>query len=483
MKRYLSLLLAISIVFSCIFFMPQKSSAATADVRGFVTRVYQVVLDRNPDADGLNYWSNSLTSHSKTAADVVANFFFSQEYKAKNKDNTAYVNDLYRCLMGRNADTDGRNYWLNKIRMGVPRINILAEFVLSTEFTRICSNYGVTRGTINTQYSTSRYTGIYNYLDRMYSKIFGRNVDSAGINYFQSRILSGQMNGCQVAYHLIQSAECTRRTPDNRSYLNMLFDAIRDYTPSESTMNKWLTRMNIAQTREQVFAQFANNSDYLAVCNRYGIARGSYDAGRIVDPDRPMIALTFDDGPATGTDRILDVLQQYRQTATFFVVGTNASRYQSTIARMARLGCEVGNHTNSHPDLTRGSEAAMISEIDTCNNYIRMATGHNATVIRPPYGSYNAVLQRVAGMPIILWSVDTRDWATRSTASTVSSILNNARDGAIILMHDIHPSTVEAACQVIPQLVAMGYQLVTVSEMAMYRGGMAPGQVYRSIPK
>ena len=135
-------------------------------------------------------------------------------------------------------------------------------------------------------------------------------------------------------------------------------------------------------------------------------------------------------------------------------MGTNAARYGEHIKRAYEMGCEIGNHTYNHPDLTYLSSWGIADEINRTNQHIRDAIGVDATVARTPGGSYN---------------------------STVNFVLNNVRDGDIVLMHDIHSPTIAAAEILIPELVRRGYQLVTVSELAEYRGnGMQPGRVYYS---
>ena len=203
--------------------------------------------------------------------------------------------------------------------------------------------------------------------------------------------------------------------------------------------------------------------------------------GRIIDPNKPMVALTFDDGPSGYTPRVLDALEKYDQAATFFVVGYNAARYGSTMKRMLDIGCEIGNHTYNHPDLTQLSYSSIVNEMSMTNSKIYAATGTYATVSRTPGGSVNSTVRSAISTPIIMWSIDTLDWKTRDTWSTVNSVLNNVEDGDIVLMHDIHAPTISAAEILIPKLVERGYQLVTVSELAKYRGnGMKAGKVYYS---
>ena len=147
-----------------------------------------------------------------------------------------------------------------------------------------------------------------------------------------------------------------------------------------------------------------------------------------------------------------------------------------------RMGCEIGNHTWSHPQLTSMDSAGVLSQINSTDQAVKKVTGHKTTLLRPPYGAYNSTVTSNAGVPVILWSVDTLDWKTRDVQSTINSVMGSAQDGAIILMHDLHLPTVIAAETIIPRLKKKGYQLVTVSEMAKYKKQrLHSGSVYRSI--
>ncbi len=188
-----------------------------------------------------------------------------------------------------------------------------------------------------------------------------------------------------------------------------------------------------------------------------------------LDPTKPMIALTFDDGPGKDTDRLLETLKKYHAKATFFMLGNNAKNYGDVIKKMKELNCELGNHSTSHPQLTKLSPEGIKKEIQTTSDYIKNAAGTGPTVMRPPYGAINDSVKQNVGLPMILWSVDTLDWKTKSTPKTVESILS-AKDGDIVLLHDIHKTSVDAAIEAIPKLIEKGFQLVTVSEMAEAKG-------------
>lgn len=190
-----------------------------------------------------------------------------------------------------------------------------------------------------------------------------------------------------------------------------------------------------------------------------------------MDANAPMVALTFDDGPnPDNTRRILKVLEENYSRATFFVVGTNAEKYPEVLQEIASSGSEIGNHTYSHANLTNIDSADVEEEIDKVNRAVKKATGEIATVIRPPYGAYNEEILNQLQQPVILWGVDTEDWESRNAQIVADGILENIEDGDIILMHDIYDSTAEAVEILVPRLKEMGYQVVTVSEMARLKG-------------
>lgn len=203
-----------------------------------------------------------------------------------------------------------------------------------------------------------------------------------------------------------------------------------------------------------------------------------------IDPAQPMMALTFDDGPGDRTAELIAALEKYNAHATFFMQGINIPGHEDVISKMVEAGCELGNHSYNHPELPKLSDADMRAQIGDTNNLIEKACGQTATVMRPPYGAINDALKKNVGMPMILWNIDTLDWKTKDANAVVNNVLQTADDGDIVLLHDIHGSSVDAALTLIPKLVDAGYQLVTVSEMAEARGiHMESGGVYTDFNK
>lgn len=209
-----------------------------------------------------------------------------------------------------------------------------------------------------------------------------------------------------------------------------------------------------------------------------GIAMCTFDTdGKLIskevtsiDPDKPMVALTFDDGPGKRTDELLDALEEYNAHATFFVLGTNVERYPEEIKKMKKIGCEVGNHSYDHADLSKLKRKGIEKQVDATNDMVKDITGFGVALMRPPYGAISETMKKQLDQPMILWNIDTLDWKTRNAKKTIKSVMKDVKDGDIILLHDIHSETIDAALKLIPKLQEEGYQLVTVSEMAAAKG-------------
>lgn len=182
------------------------------------------------------------------------------------------------------------------------------------------------------------------------------------------------------------------------------------------------------------------------------------------------IALTFDDGPSSFTDRILDCLEKNNARATFFMVGEEIKNFPEAVTRMEALGCELGNHSYKHTDFTTLSPEDMSAEVAAVDELLVGIAGHGATVLRPPYGSVNDSVRATIGTPMILWSIDTLDWETKDAEKTVDTVMENVKDGSVILMHDIYSTTADAVEILVPQLISAGYELVTVHELAAKKG-------------
>ena len=188
---------------------------------------------------------------------------------------------------------------------------------------------------------------------------------------------------------------------------------------------------------------------------------------RQIDPDKPMVALTFDDGPhPTRTDALLDILEANEAVATFFQVGQNLYRAPDAVRRAEAMGCEIGSHSYRHADLSKLNADEIAADLQKADDAFLEVLGHAPTLLRPPYGAMNNSVKTTTGRSLITWSIDTEDWLHRNSEKVIASVQAAGNlDGQVILMHDVHASTIEAAEALIPWLIDQGYQLVTVTEL------------------
>lgn len=201
-----------------------------------------------------------------------------------------------------------------------------------------------------------------------------------------------------------------------------------------------------------------------------------------VTSDKPMVALTFDDGPSKHTQRLLDIFAEYGGKGTFFVVGNLLENYPEILQRMASEHHEIGGHSWNHRQLTKLSSEEMTDQIMSTRAKIYEITGIDTTILRPPYGSNNDELKNVCaelGVIMANWSIDTLDWDHKDANQIYEIIMEEVEDGEIILCHDLYGSTVDAMERVIPELISRGYQLVTVSELLSHsEKPVTAGNVY-----
>ena len=198
--------------------------------------------------------------------------------------------------------------------------------------------------------------------------------------------------------------------------------------------------------------------------------------------ERPLVALTFDDGPSPHTAAILDALYETGGKATFFPVGAHISRHPELIVRMAAEGHETGNHTFQHRNLTRMDAGGMLQELAEADRLLTGLTGTTPRLIRPPGGAHNQEVRERSDRPLILWSVDTRDWSHQDSARTLEICRREIRDGSIVLMHDLYEPTARAARELIHELDRQGWRMVTVSQLLELRkSAPSPGDTVTGV--
>ena len=200
------------------------------------------------------------------------------------------------------------------------------------------------------------------------------------------------------------------------------------------------------------------------------------------EPDMPVVALTFDDGPRSSTTgRLLDELAVREVPATFFLLGHRVEGNEDLVRRMAEEGHQIGVHTFDHVEVTGLSRADFDLQVGKTRSLLSRILGEGDFWLRPPYGSTDASVRAWADSPIILWSVDPEDWRDGDVDRIVAGVVEHVQDGDIILLHDLYSSTVDAAVQIVDALLNKGYCFVTVEQLLEWNG-ITPqkGVCYRS---
>ena len=262
---------------------------------------------------------------------------------------------------------------------------------------------------------------------------------------------------------------------DSRGYLIVDYD----YNDLENTLTFYKTEINnnILNYKNETFK--VGNNTFYKVSNIKKVNDYDFYNNKYIDKNTKLVAFTFDDGPNYNTSKVIDVLNKYNVTATFFLTGKNIKGNEKIIKKMYNSNMEIGNHTYNHFLLTKYSKDIIKEEISKTNNLIFNITNSYPTLLRTSYGSFNNKIKEVADMPIIIWNIDTLDWKCKNSVKISSKILNKVRDGDIVLMHDIYKSTLNSLEIVIPELLERGYQIVSVSELFYYKEvNLESGKVY-----
>ena len=191
---------------------------------------------------------------------------------------------------------------------------------------------------------------------------------------------------------------------------------------------------------------------------------------RFVDPNKPMVAVTFDDGPRPSTEKVYESLKKHDVVATFFVIGMYVNGKKELLQRLVEAGNEIGNHSWSHLNLRDSTYEEVVSQVVRTDAAIENAVGMMPNFVRPPMGHYdNKMRMAIGNRQIAMWSIDTMDWSHKNWNKTMDAIVGNVRDGDIILIHDLVESTADNIEELIVYLKDQGYQMVTMSELVRYR--------------
>ena len=262
-----------------------------------------------------------------------------------------------------------------------------------------------------------------------------------------------------------------------KDYNKLIIDY--DYNDKNKTLKLYKTVINgnLINEKTNIFKIEKSNVKSIKLVeevNDYDFYNNKY-----IDKNTKLIALTFDDGPNYNTGKVIDILNKYNVTATFFLTGKNIKDNEKIVKKLYENNMEIGNHTYSHLLLTKYNKEVIVDEINKTNSLIFDITGKYPALLRPSYGSVNNKIKKIANMPIIIWNIDTLDWKYKNSNKIANKVLSKVKDGDIILMHDRYAATLNSLEIFIPKLLEKGYQIVSVSELFYYKEiELQNGKVY-----
>ena len=260
-----------------------EASVDVVKVSQFVTRLYNVCLDRDPDDGGLEHWTNILVNHEQTGSQGGYGFAFSPEFKEKNYCNSCYVKQLYKAFLGRDYDEGGLEHWVSKLNEGTTREEILNGFLLSPEFGGICEEYGIDRGNgiEIPKYGTvaqgpcagcGESDNVTQFITRLYNVCFDRDPDADGLNHNCELLWDHTLTATQMAHGFIFSQEFQNLELDDSAFLDSLYRSMMDREADEDGKNYWMDKLAGGASREEVFLGFANSPEFNNLCKRYGVS-------------------------------------------------------------------------------------------------------------------------------------------------------------------------------------------------------------------
>ena len=239
--------------------------------REFVNRLYQKVFGRQGDAAGVADWTNKLFEGKTTGASTVEGFFMSEEFTKKNTSDRQYVDLLYEAIFNRSADEGGRQNWLNVLSQGVSRKYVLAQFVDSVEFTNLCDEYGIIRGSLSLTENRDKNVQVTGFVNRLYAIAMNRPADVGGLNDWTGRLLEKKQTPKQVASGFVFSKEMSNRNLSNAEFVTMLYRTMMDREPDAAGLQDWVNRLENGAKREDIYDGFADSVEFGRIVSSYGL--------------------------------------------------------------------------------------------------------------------------------------------------------------------------------------------------------------------
>ncbi len=239
--------------------------------RQFVERLYETILGRKSDADGLKDWSTKLFEGKASGASTVVNIIYSPEFQSKKISNEDYVEILYKALFDRAGDAGGKANWVADLEMGMSRGYVLKGFIESTEFKQLCDKYSIVQGGIVLVENRDKNKDVTGFVSRLYNIMLDRAGDVGGLNDWTGKLLEKKQTPKQVAYGFVFSKEMTERNLTDKQFVTMLYNAMMDREPDDGGLKNWTDALAAGKSKEEVFNGFADSTEFANIVKAYGL--------------------------------------------------------------------------------------------------------------------------------------------------------------------------------------------------------------------
>ena len=254
-----------------IAFKGSNDAVNEAEVGNVINNLYRTILGRDADAAGFADWSNQVKERKISGAQLITGFVNSPEFVSKQTSNTDYVKTLYKCFFDRVPSDDEIKYWVDKLDGGASRNEVMAGFVNSKEFTATCDSMNVSRGTMDSDGSIKYNEGVYRFVQRCYGEGLARKGEIEGVEDWTYRINSGAMTPKSVAQSFIASEEFKNKNLDNEEYVKTLYRMFLGREAEEEGLRYWVDKLQGGTSREELVGGFSDSKEFSGIMASYGV--------------------------------------------------------------------------------------------------------------------------------------------------------------------------------------------------------------------
>jgi len=247
----------------------------TNDLYGFVTRMYTLVLGRQPDSTGYTNWTGQLKNGTAEGAKLISGFYNSSEYTLKNTNNSSFVENCYQTILNRNSDSTGKANWVEALEAGVSRNYILSGFVNSSEFANLCKSYGISKGSIILTEARDKNINTTKFVQRLYQNCLGRSADTSGLNNWTKAVNNGSKMAADLVVGFYLSKEYTNKKTSDVDFVESVYKTMLNRASDASGKVNWLNALSNSGSRKYILSRFVESNEFTNLCKQYGITKGS----------------------------------------------------------------------------------------------------------------------------------------------------------------------------------------------------------------